>query len=92
MLARIAGVVGTGSHRIERLRREHETFALTGQPIADEFFRAADGLERSANRIHVGDIKEIDAGFVRRVHDRERFGGFGLQAEGHRAKTDFGYF
>ena len=86
--AREAGVVGPGSRCAVHLRRDDEAVALAAQPAADDLFRAANRLERSTDRIHVGDVEEIDPGALRRIHDRTGFVLIGLQPERHRAQTN----
>ena len=81
-------VVGAGAHAVVDLGRHDEALALPRHPVADDLLGAADRLERSADRVDVGHVDEINPGVLGRTHDRERLAAIGLQPEGHRTQAE----
>jgi hypothetical protein len=83
---------GFGPDLVDRLGRDHEAAAARGalllQPVADDLFGAAGGLDSAAERVHVGGIEKVDAAFGRLVEDAVRHRLVGLQAEGHGAECE----
>ena len=89
MLSGGAALVGVAAHRADALGGEHDLVAgLALHPVADEFLGGAD--VGRADRVDIGGVDEVDAAVEGGGHDVVRFGFFGLEAEGHGAKADFG--
>ncbi|MNT00616.1 hypothetical protein D3C72_1350530 [compost metagenome] len=95
VLARGALVPGVGADLVDGLGGDHEAAAARGallvEPVADDLFGAAGGLDGAAQRVHVGGVKEVDAGVGGLVQDLVRHGLVGLQAEGHGAQGQAGH-
>jgi len=92
VLARKSAVVRSASHLHPALCGEHELFALSSNPSANDLLGATHGFERHWHGIHVGCVDEVDAACGGLVHDPK--GGLlvALITKSHRSEADFGHF
>src|SRR5690242_5376171 len=91
MLAREPAIVGSSAHRDPTLGGEDNLIAATLEPIADNGFGTADGLQITAHWITIGGIEEVHPMLGCRVHNRDAGWLVALLSKCHRAETDFRY-